>query len=450
MIKELRVEHWKSFDRGTLYIDPVTILIGANASGKSNLLEAFVFLQRVGEGADIDEAINGSRILPAIRGGTAAICRRGQAWFALDVVVGTDGMPDCRYRIKVWTDGLAVTAFEEELLRMDATAGGEDKRLLWTERFGVGPADDLSPKAIIDPVLGPVEHHEHVRGQMLSVHWLSETGEARVMAGVGVSRSYLRLLPESASSPTFAPQERVFDIAPDVLEATHQVRTALEGIFVFDPIPSRMRAPAALSTRLELDGSNLAGVLAALGEAAREDLERHLIRHVSQLPERDLRRIWAQTIGVLGRDAMLYCTEGWNDASDPPIDARTMSDGTLRYIAIIAVMLLRPSGSLLVIEDVDTGLHPSRASLLMNALRELGKERGIDVLVTTHTPALLDAAGLGMLPFIMVAHRDSASGASVLTPLEDIEQLPKLLAGGSLGQLVTAGDIQAAVAAGAP
>jgi AAA15 family ATPase/GTPase len=36
MIKELRVKHWKGFEQATLYIDPLTILIGPNASGKSN------------------------------------------------------------------------------------------------------------------------------------------------------------------------------------------------------------------------------------------------------------------------------------------------------------------------------------------------------------------------------------------------------------------------------
>lgn len=41
MIKELNLKNWKSFKDSTLYIDPLTILIGTNASGKSNLLDAF-------------------------------------------------------------------------------------------------------------------------------------------------------------------------------------------------------------------------------------------------------------------------------------------------------------------------------------------------------------------------------------------------------------------------
>ncbi len=47
-----------------------------------------------------------------------------------------------------------------------------------------------------------------------------------------------------------------------------------------------------------------------------------------------------------------------------------------------------------------------------------------------------------MVPFITVVHQDDKTGASILTQLEDIEQLPKLMAGGSLGRLSTEGRIE--------
>jgi hypothetical protein len=78
-------------------------------------------------------------------------------------------------------------------------------------------------------------------------------------------------------------------------------------------------------------------------------------------------------------------------------------------------------------------------------LRTLGRQRDIDVIVTTHNPALLDAAGAKMVPFITVAHRDDTNGASLLTQLEDVQQLPKLMASGSLGRLSSEGRIEAAL-----
>jgi len=436
MIKELRVEHWKSFEQATLYIDPLTILIGPNASGKSNLLDALVFLQRVGSGADIDEAVNGSSVLSALRGGASAVCRKPSHWFALEALIGQAGQPDCRYRIKVWADRLSVTAFEETLsLMSDAMVGGNEseERIFWTKR--IDPEEDLQPRLELHPTLGEIEHRVHVRGQFLEANWRTKSGEVKQTQSVGASRTYLQYLPPFEFSDVF-------------LDCVRRVRINLERIFVFDPVPSVMRDVAALSDRLEPDGSNVAGVLAALDSERQKSVEKTLTDYVKGLPERDIQRVWAQRLGVLENDAMLYCEEGWACPGQPPIDARTMSDGTLRFLAIITAMLLRPQGSLLVIEDADNGLHPSRARLLIDMLRTLGKERGIDVLTTTHNPALIDAAGVRMLPFLIVAHRDESTGASRLTPVEDIGQLPKLLAGGSLGQLATAGRIQSALAAG--
>lgn len=50
-----------------------------------------------------------------------------------------------------------------------------------------------------------------------------------------------------------------------------------------------------------------------------------------------------------------------------------------------------------------------------------------------------------MVPFITVAHRDDVTGFSKLTQLEDIAQLPKLMASGSLGRLSTEGRIESAL-----
>ena len=92
-----------------------------------------------------------------------------------------------------------------------------------------------------------------------------------------------------------------------------------------------------------------------------------------------------------------------------------------------------------MIEEVDNGLHPSRAHLLLKMLRTLGGERYIDVMVTTHNPALLDAMGTELIPYITITHRDEKTGSSVLTPLDSLDQLPKLLAQGQVGQLSSRG-----------
>jgi predicted ATPase len=130
--------------------------------------------------------------------------------------------------------------------------------------------------------------------------------------------------------------------------------------------------------------------------------------------------------------------------NQPPtiIDARGMSDGTLRFLAIITTLLTRTKNSQVVIEEVDNGLHPSRSELLIRMLREIGSRRQIDILITTHNPALLDALGSEIVPFVVVAHRDSKTGESKLTLLEDINKLPKLMASGTLGKITSQGALE--------
>lgn len=50
MITQLELKNWKSFAQSTLYIDPLTFVIGVNASGKSNLIDAFSCLSKLAYG----------------------------------------------------------------------------------------------------------------------------------------------------------------------------------------------------------------------------------------------------------------------------------------------------------------------------------------------------------------------------------------------------------------
>ncbi|MEO5347303.1 MAG: ATP-binding protein [Magnetococcus sp. YQC-9] len=234
----------------------------------------------------------------------------------------------------------------------------------------------------------------------------------------------------------------------EIQEGVQIVLSNIRNIFVLDPIPANMRDYTLLAEQLNPDASNIAGVIAALPAEQQREIETAIQTYVRHLPERDIQRVWAETVGRFNNDAILYCDEHWPESPELPtqtVDSRGMSDGTLRFLAILTALLTRPKGSLLVIEEVDNGLHPSRADLLVRMLRELGGKRGIDVLVTTHNPALLDALGPEMIPFITVAHRHPIAGYSRLTLLEEVEQLPKLMAMGSVGRNSTSGLLEQAL-----
>ena len=360
MLKKLILENWKSFRYAELPLDPLTVLIGTNARGKSNVVEALEFLQRIANGQNIETALAGNKTLPSLRGGVELAAKKGENEFSLKLLVGDEEEEtDYLYVIKIQT--LPSFKLCEEYLE------------------------------IID-----MKNNDILKIKLMDFYHIDN----------------------------------------------------LSNLLVLNPIPSKMRDYSRLSENLESDGSNIAGVLAALTNDKKAEIENTLSEYLKDLPEGDIKKVWAEKVGRLGTDAMLYCQEEWKPGEIIEIDARSISDGTLRFLAILTALLTRPEGSQIVIEEIDNGLHPSHAALLVKILKEIGSKRNIDILLTTHNPALLDAFSPEIVPFVVVAHRDSETGESKLTLLEDIDNFPKLFASYSLGQMTTKGAIERSLSHG--
>lgn len=411
MITSLQLENWKSFELATLYIDSLTVMIGTNASGKSNALDALSFLNRIATGTMLTAALQGDTGLPPLRGGTEWAARKPGNVFSLSATIRTDVATDYEYHVECRVSDNRCDLEAEHLTRIKYRVGKYDSRKSVAGRIKLIRTD---PCSVDSPtIIARLYNEKHgTRRQLSRTH-------AVLFQLVGQK------------------------LRQEIQDGISAVIGALRDIFILDPISSHMRGYSPLSEKMEPDARNIAGVIAALPKEKQMEIEGVLTKYASQLPERDIRRVYAETVGKFKTDAMLYCEEHWRDDIEPPtVDARGMSDGTLRFLAILTALLTRPKNSLLVVEEVDNGLHPSRAQLLLEVLKTVGEQRGVDVLVTTHNPALLDAMGSKMVPFITVAHRDPVSGSSVLTLLEEIVQLPKLLAQGKIGRLSSEGLIE--------
>ena len=94
MITTLKLRNWKSYLLASLSIDPLTVIIGTNASGKSNALDAFVFLNRVASGAMLTSTLQGDGALTAMRGGVEWASKRPGSTFAIGVVCRADDLTE--------------------------------------------------------------------------------------------------------------------------------------------------------------------------------------------------------------------------------------------------------------------------------------------------------------------------------------------------------------------
>lgn len=396
MIEQITLNKWKSFSQSKLEIEPLTFIIGYNASGKSNILDAMDFLAKLANGASLTDAAN------EIRGGDGWILKQGETVASLGVKV-YDEENSIYYDYQIAFNS-QYQIVDEFLIRTIV----QGKREYTKDLFKQGrPLMDTD----------------------LSISLSIYTGkQGRRFVDIDRRKSGLYQLGMTKSQK-------------DVSDGVEFVLNHLRNIFVLDPIPGLMRTYSPLQMELNRDASNIAGVIAGKG-SEKVEVERRIAEIVRPLPERDIMAVWTETVGLFGKDAMLYCKELWVDGQDGlQLDASGMSDGTLRFIAIVAALLTLPKGTLLLIEEVDNGLHPSRANELVSALKTLGEERGIDVICTTHNPYLIDALGIDMIHNISYVHRNRQTGASEICLLDKHEQLLQLMASGSIGTSMAEGRI---------
>jgi predicted ATPase len=164
------------------------------------------------------------------------------------------------------------------------------------------------------------------------------------------------------------------------------------------------------------------------------EAKQKLLAFVRSLPEQDITDI--QFIKTERMDVMVKLEESFGEKTRM-VDAPLLSDGTLRVLAIGAALLTAPQGALVVIEEIDNGVHPSRATTLVKQIESIASERKLRVLLTSHNPALLDALPDKALADVLCCYRDPKQGDSRLIRLGNLDRFPELVAQGPLGQLMT-------------
>lgn len=410
MITQLQVRNWKSFGEATLYIDPLTILIGTNSSGKSNLLEAFTFLSLTAKGFSFGDLFSNETAKLSLRGTEDVLVNQKSesSNFALVAFMSTERKIDFRYEINCYITAKGTLALKyESLQRIVSTGSGEKYELVFkTNSFG---EENVEIESVCEG-----------------------TTEQTTFLDVTRNRSLLSRLSGSNLG-------RV--VIEDILETIEQ----LTAVQIIDPLPQNMRGYGVVGNRLAPDGSNFAGVLAQVLDEGKNELQQLLTSYINLLSENDINKVWAEKVGRLERDAMLYIEESWPGGQTTLLDAKSASDGTLHFLAVMTAIVTADPKTLVIIEEVDKGLHPSRADLLVRFLKEMALKKKIDILCTTHNPALLDAFGNEMIQNMSIIYREDLTGLSSVKLVEDLKYLGKLLAKGRVGRLSTMGLLEKAV-----
>ena len=98
VLQEIRLPAFKSVRSATLPLRSLTLVVGRNGSGKSNVLDGLWVLSRLAAGGEIRDQLDGGREGPAIRGGVEGCAPLGSDRFELGCTVG---VPNGAYHLDV-------------------------------------------------------------------------------------------------------------------------------------------------------------------------------------------------------------------------------------------------------------------------------------------------------------------------------------------------------------
>ena len=128
MITSLRLTDFKNFADATLWMGPFTVIVGTNASGKSNLRDAFRILHGIGRGYNLVDAVGGKYGDETFKN-TSVVCRRADADTA--VVRPVDSLPDAdKLRQSQGLGRLHASGWMEDAIFF--TEGTENEEPRWT------------------------------------------------------------------------------------------------------------------------------------------------------------------------------------------------------------------------------------------------------------------------------------------------------------------------------
>lgn len=227
-----------------------------------------------------------------------------------------------------------------------------------------------------------------------------------------VVRSGKPVITGSSVAPP-ASKDRLYLVNAAGLPPFRPVFDALSQMGFYNLNPDRMKALQTpdKGDLLARDGSNIASVLERMSKVApstKTRVEEYLARVVPGIEGVD-----HVSVGHMEAVEFRQRVEGAPHAWRFP--AINMSDGTLRALGVLVALFQNPAPlrvPLVAIEEPEVALHPAAAGVLLDCLRE--GARHCQVVVTSHSPDLLDDPTLGTSQLLAVTAEDGRTQIGAL------------------------------------
>jgi len=385
-LTHLRLLNFRSIAAADIALTPLTIFVGPNASGKSNILRSLSFLRNALT-LQLNTALD-------LEGGLNSVRRKG---------------PGIRIAIKHTVSEITGIDYQAPEIGLSVNCVLESTEGQWRQvEYG------FQLKAI-DPLRCRV-----VRERCL----IYPHDDAKRQATAGFDRRPERttIWPESpVPKPT---EDRLLLPVLSGLAEFALVYDALASIGVYSISPAVIREshrPDA-GLRLEPDGRNLASVIREMQARDPDRYQRLLELLGAAVPGQP-------EVGAKEQDGQLSLSFV-QKAGDKtiPFDASAVSDGTLRLLGILAAVHLQPLPLVIAIEEPEATIHPGAMGVLLDAF-QIGCAQS-QILMTTHSPDILEDKDLSPDYIRLVEWRDGITTiSSVGSAARESMEKRRMLAG---------------------
>lgn len=382
MLTRIEIDGFKTFDNLKVDLEPFAVIVGPNASGKSNFLDAIRLLSRLATG-DLRTAFGGLRggVREAFRA-TASGQVADRMRFAVEVLV-----PDSV--VDPWgaTVNLKHTRIRYEVgLRRRRDHSGIERLYVEQENaLPISPSNDRWKEAV------SAGFRQRYFRYMRRKAWLETVSESERFVIYQDQRAG-RERPAEAAEATVLSSITSTDF-PHLFALREELRSWR--FFQINPAPLRKPSQTTDSDILEPGGDNLATVLAAIkatsaisrdGKGLITDIASELSDVIPGVTDLDVIEDTAAReyrIEITMRDETTF-------------SSRVVSDGTLRVLAFLTALHDPGKRGLICFEEPENGVHPGRLRTLITRLRELVTDPDADedsplsqLLMTSHSPVVL-------------------------------------------------------------
>lgn len=406
MLTRLQVSGFKNLVNVDLRFGPFTCMIGPNGAGKSNLFDAIRFLHAL-SGHTLMEAAASVRDQDSRTADVRNLFHHASGRyaermsFAAEMIVPLKAVDDLGQEA---TASITFLRYSLELAYRGPSDRGTAGSLEITKEELIHIPQGAAAKHLLFPHRAKDWRRSVVRGQRRVPYFISteEDGGQKIIklhqdggsSGRPLRRSATNL-PRTVLSVANAAESPTVVVARREMEAWRMLQ--LE--------PSALRRPDDFSapTRLGTEGSHLSATVYRMARNAGSEDD-------GGSGDADASRIYGQIAMRLGeliddvrnikidRDEKrelltLYAQDG--DGTDHP--ARALSDGTLRFLALVVLEMDPETDGVLCLEEPENGIHPARIPAILQLLRDIavdtnecvGAENPLrQVIVNTHSPAV--------------------------------------------------------------